>query len=205
MDARLKSPFSMIICGPSASGKTTKLSQILKNRDIIFETPPEKICLYYKVWQPAYSTFLKLKYVDHFVEGIPTQSEAEDQLKKTGHKVLIFDDLSTEVNAVVEYLFTIGSHHHNTSIILLTQNLFCKNVFWRSISLNCMYFLLMKNPRDSSQIASLGRQIFPGQKNYLTSICKYLSIFKSIFSILLTKLLFFQISMNVTQPTPVFL
>jgi hypothetical protein len=36
----------------------------------------------------------------------------------------------------------------------------------RNISLNTHYLVLFKNPRDSAQIAHLGRQIFPERVKY---------------------------------------
>lgn len=36
----------------------------------------------------------------------------------------------------------------------------------RTASLNCHYFILMANKRDTLQISTLGRQIFPGQLKF---------------------------------------
>lgn len=36
----------------------------------------------------------------------------------------------------------------------------------RTASLNCHYFILMANKRDTLQINALGRQIFPGQLKF---------------------------------------
>ena len=40
------------------------------------------------------------------------------------------------------------------------QNLFDKNRFHRTISLNAHYIVLLRNPRDMQPVASLARQVF---------------------------------------------
>lgn len=37
----------------------------------------------------------------------------------------------------------------------------------RTIGLNSNYYLLLKNPRDLTQIEHLGKQMFPGKKGFL--------------------------------------
>jgi len=66
-----------------------------------------------------------------------------------------------ETNETIVNLFTKGSHHRNVSIMYLAQNLFPKNKFARTISLNAHYMILFKNPRDVSQFANLARQMYP--------------------------------------------
>jgi len=58
-----------------------------------------------------------------------------------------------ETNETVVNLFTKGSHHRNISIMYLAQNLFPKNKFARTISLNEHYMILFKNPIE--MLASL--------------------------------------------------
>jgi len=64
--------------------------------------------------------------------------------------LLIVDDLMQETDQSVAILFTKGSHHRGVNIIFLAQNLFPKNKFARTISLNAHYMVLFKNPRDAS-------------------------------------------------------
>jgi len=47
-------------------------------------------------------------------------------------------------------MFTKISHHRNVSVVYLTQNVFDKNKYARTISLNAHYLVLIKNPRDAS-------------------------------------------------------
>lgn len=64
-------------------------------------------------------------------------------------------------------LFTKISHHMNYSVILITQNLFNKGKFFRTISLQAQYLFLLKSVRDVSIIASLGRQM--GNSKFLSA------------------------------------
>ena len=63
--------------------------------------------------------------------------------------------------------FTKGSHHLNLSVIFIVQNIFHQAKNMRGISLNCHYIIIMKNPRDKSQIHCLARQIYPSRSKRL--------------------------------------
>jgi len=66
----------------------------------------------------------------------------------------------SDINQVVADIFTKISHHRNISILHLTQNLFDKNKYARTISLNAHYLVLFKNPPDASQFSILARQMY---------------------------------------------
>ena len=75
--------------------------------------------------------------------------------------------MAYETDARITKLFTKGSHHKNTSVIYITQNLFDKNKENRTITLNAHYMVLFKSPRDVMQIEHLARQMFPGKSKYM--------------------------------------
>jgi hypothetical protein len=52
-------------------------------------------------------------------------------------------------------------------VIYITQNLYGQGRSARTIALNTWYLVLFKNVRDASQIARLGRQLFPGRPGIL--------------------------------------
>jgi len=80
--------------------------------------------------------------------------------------LLILDDLMSETNQLVAKVFTKISHHRNVSVVYLTQNLFDKNKYARTISLNAHYLVLFKNPRDATQFATLARQMYPNASKF---------------------------------------
>jgi hypothetical protein len=53
--------------------------------------------------------------------------------------------------------FTKVSHHHNISVILITQNVFHQSKHCRHISLNAQSLVLLKNVRDRSQFSRLAQ------------------------------------------------
>ena len=74
--------------------------------------------------------------------------------------MLILDDVMDSVDAFVVGIFTKISHHRNLSAIYVSQNLFDKSKYHRTISLNSHYIVLLHNPRDTQFVANLARQIF---------------------------------------------
>ena len=74
---------------------------------------------------------------------------------------IVVDDHMSDVNQLVAYIFTKISHYRNVSILYLTQNLFDKNKYARTISLNAHCLILFKNCRDAGQFAIFARQMYP--------------------------------------------
>ena len=176
-DLRLKTPFAMLLCGPSSSGKTSLLVKLLLAKKDLITNPPEKIRLYYSIWQDSYDNLKSRGIISEFFEGVPSGEDLEEFQKSSKNSLVIFDDLAEQLTPVISNLFIAGSHHYNTSVILISQNLFQKNPIWRICSLNSTYLVLLKNPRDPSQIGVLSRQSFPGQKNFLGNVCKFFHIY----------------------------
>ena len=66
-------------------------------------------------------------------------------------------------------MMCVGNHHSNMTVIFFLQNVFQKVKPMRTASLNCHCFILFDSKRDPSQIATLCRQIFPGNNTYFMS------------------------------------
>ena len=74
------------------------------------------------------------------------------------------DDLDEKT---LSALYTKYSHHRNISPILLLQNLYYKGLkCLRDVSLNTMYNIILKSPRDRSSIHTLARQMYLGQTKF---------------------------------------
>ncbi|MEG7523639.1 MAG: hypothetical protein M3H12_11130, partial [Chromatiales bacterium] len=55
------------------------------------------------------------------------------------------------------------SHHCNTSVVQLLQNLFPKGKENRTISINAQCMVMFKIPQDAGQVRHLAKQMYPGR------------------------------------------
>lgn len=156
-------PFTCLIAGPTSSGKSTFVKNLIEAREEDIFPQPNRIFWFYSQWQPLYEHVHGV----NFQQGIPESVDSFDPEDKT---LIIIDDLMSQVNSEVVELFTKGSHHRNISVVYIVQNLFHSGKEHRTISLNSHYMVLFKNPRDSSQISHLARQIFPDKPNFLQKV-----------------------------------
>ena len=136
------------------------MTRLLRHASAMIDPPPEKITWCYGEWQEAYAT-TNLTHV-RFEEGLPTA----DMFEATTRNLIVIDDLMTETDERVTTLFTKKSHHKNTSVLYLVQNLFPKNKESRTISLNTHYMVVFKNPRDATQMSHLARQMYPRRTKF---------------------------------------
>ncbi|GFQ87444.1 uncharacterized protein TNCT_338131 [Trichonephila clavata] len=155
---QLKFPSTMIINGPSQSGKTYLVRKLISEQ--VFEVPIKKVVWCYKMFHPWFHEEKNIK----FIAGLPTEDEKFD--------LLIIDDLMNSLTNDVAQIFTVGSHHKNFSVILITQNLFPRIRVARDISLNAHYIILFRNNRDQSQIVCFGRQVFPNRSKFFMDAYK---------------------------------
>jgi hypothetical protein len=165
MDATLKTPASIVISGPSQSGKTELTTKLLLHRKVLFDEDFDRIVWSYTHWQPAYDRIKQLVPNIEWIVGLPpTLYETFDPSIKT---LLVVDDAMGCGEDIVARIFTMGSHHLSLTIFYLVQNFFTKSKYARTISLNAHYLFILKNPRERSQIGFLARQMFPTNTRYL--------------------------------------
>ena len=67
-------------------------------------------------------------------------------------------------------LFTKLVHHKNLFVINITQNFFQNSKETRTRKLNAQYVVLFKNPSDATQIAVIGRQMYPKDPDFLPDV-----------------------------------
>ena len=168
VDPRIKPPCNIMICGPSQSGKTTFLRNLLKYKQDMFVQPPKKVVYCYgSQWQPIFNVLEQEHDVD-FIQGIPEGDIGQSFQLRDKPGLIILDDLMNDAKQsdnVVD-LFTKGTHNHDVSCIFICQNPFPGGKHGRTISLNTHYVVLFKNPRDSRGVRSLMEQAFPANLNY---------------------------------------
>ncbi|KAF0145351.1 MAG: hypothetical protein FD143_3365 [Ignavibacteria bacterium] len=160
-------PTSIVVAGPTRSGKTYFVIKCLKHT--LIQPFPNRILLLYKEWQPAYDELKTIIPAIEFVEGLDTG--LLNTLTSADKNLVIIDDLMSSAgdSKQISKLFTQESHHKNLTVVFLVQNLFYHGKEMRNISLNAHYLVLYKNPRDKSQIRYLAQQIFPENTKFLAN------------------------------------
>ena len=136
----------------------------LRKAPSMINPAPEHVTWYYGEWQSAYENLdipnLRLE------QGLPT---AFDTGKRN---VVVLDELMAETDGRVTDLFTKKSHHSNTSVIYLVQNLFPKHKESRTISLKAQYMVVFNNPRDALRVTHLAKQMYPGRVKFVQEAFK---------------------------------
>jgi hypothetical protein len=160
---------SIGLSGCTLSGKTTWLYRLLRHKDTMFSDPPEKVLYCYDIYQPLYDEIERELPFVNLHRGLPGEEELEQLSSKTRCNLVILDDLMESVTSspAMEHLFVKGMHHRHLGVIYLNQNLFCRGSNARTININTGVVVLMKNPRDSSQLQCLARQAFAGKSRFI--------------------------------------
>jgi hypothetical protein len=150
-----KHPFTGIVLGPTGSGKTYFVRELLNIKP--FDVKFGEVLWCFREWQPMYRD-IQETFHEGLLETLPSEGKI---------RLVIADDLMREVDSRVVYLFTKGSHHRNIIVIFITQNLFYQKSGARDISLNAHYMIIFKNPREAARITYLARQISPEKPKFL--------------------------------------
>ena len=167
MEARFQNPVTVLVAGPTSSGKTFLVRRMLEHSWDLFIDPPQRILWCYGVYQKTYSEMAATFPNIILHEGLPEKLDDYFDGKEAG--CLVLDDLmfaGTKSESICK-VFTESSHHLNLAVFLLVQNLFHGGDYFRCMSLNCRYIILMRNNREKAQVVNLGKQIFPQNTRYL--------------------------------------
>ncbi len=166
MDVSIKSPSNLLLSGATKAGKTFFTRQLLLNANEVFDKPIEKVLYCYGAFQPLFLDMQREIPNIEFIEGFP---ENLDSYFKGKPGILVVDDLLNSCinNASFVEHITKGTHHKGITTIFLVQNLFPGGKHGRTISLNCHYIFVFKNPRDCLGIQNLARQAFPGATKFV--------------------------------------
>ena len=162
MDLRFKSDRVMCVSGPSQSGKTSFVLQLLQQRNELFQRPLTTVLWCYGVPDAQLQRVLQDRgYKAH--RGLPSENEIAP------HSICVLDDLLTEseTSKDVTNMCTRMAHHRSCFVILIMQNLFPPGKEARTRSLNTHYYVIFKNPRDKLQFETFARQINPHKVKHL--------------------------------------
>lgn len=159
-----KSPSTVLVAGPTSSGKTHLLFEILKHKTELFEKKVDKIIWCYTAHQRVFVDYPEIT----FHKGLYDITKVDSR----EHTVVVLDDLMHRLDRSVAETFTIHSHHNNVTVFFLVQNLFFQNKFMRDIALNTQYLVLFAQKRDVSQVGVLATQMFPQERKEFLEVYK---------------------------------
>ena len=178
--ATIRHPSTVVIAGPTGCGKTQFLVKLLSSETAISPSP-QRIVWVYAEWQPAYEELAQRmkerKIVLSFVKDVDGD-ELYNYFSRNVRNLLVLDDQmesgggaasrqgSGPASSLARF-FTQGSHHRNLTVVYVVQNLFNQDKAMRTVALNTHYLFVFKNPRDKTQIRTLGSQMFPGNSQFL--------------------------------------
>ena len=166
---KLRHPFNLICSAATQGGKSHWIAEMLLKKIIYPE--PEKI-FYIHAFPSAALETLNCDLNIEFLTAIPDNIAEESFTDKSRPTLIVLDDQLTSISEDVLNLFIRGTHHLNRSCILTVQNVFFQNPSMRTISLNAHYIVLFKQPRDTLQIETLGRQMYPSQSKLFLAAYK---------------------------------
>ena len=169
-DDLFKAPCNILIAGPSQSGKSCLVKDIIEQKAI--DPFPDRIVWAYAEWQPLYDDMIEegLLARSDFHEGLEGVLDNFENPVSGNGGLLILDDLQHEVasSPLVGKIFLRGSHHRNLSCIFLVQNLYFQGKESRDIALNAHYVVLFKNPSDRLQVSEYARR--HGRKKFMERV-----------------------------------
>jgi len=167
----------MEVLGPSMSGKSHFVGELLSKQEWFLENPAVKIYWYSPHGHLPYQISSNKNVTS--ILGLPwaaaaaAEAEAEDNngeamADESGHQIIVLDDFAdlTENSKELTAIYTQHSHHKNFSIIRMSQNLFWAGKGSRTRSLNVHYLVLMRQCRDYKQIRQLARQMTQNEKQF---------------------------------------
>lgn len=159
---------NICISGGTGCGKTVFTFKLLTSKDA-FPTQPQKILYCFGIYQDLFDKMKAELPQLTLHEGLPDTATLK-QFADGQHNLVVLDDLMSKVVQApeMEQLFVQFSHHLQLSVIFLCQNCFVQGRYSRTIFLNMHILILFKTMRGGSQIAMLGRDLYPGRGDVVT-------------------------------------
>jgi len=154
----------VLICGPSKSGKSRLMIDLLDDITLWNPEPPQEIYWYYGILTDQ----IKELMISHpkiiFQRGFPEEEFATDPKSIFNSEKLtiaIFDDLSntTQNSEAFCDLLSHGGRHTKTAIFSLEHYLFSNSNRRRKQASQYHCIILMRNPRTHQQIKLLANQM----------------------------------------------
>lgn len=164
-DLKFKTPFGMLVSGPSQSGKSEFLFNFIKYRKEMFTENFERIIY----CQPnSFSTknqtfFARLKNEFNAIElceGLPSISNLDLNVHNSP-VLLLIDDLMSSVlfSKQMVDLLSNDVHNFNISVIIVLQNYFASGKYGKTLIRNCQYRVFFYSRVQQLELRTVSSQI----------------------------------------------
>ena len=152
-----------MVVGPSMSGKSFCVKQMLERDHIKYDDPLMQLRIhwFYGKYQDMFNDMRRNMVGDiYFKQGLPEFEPDLCDIDPRYNNIVVLDDLMDMAfdSRIISNLFTQG-RHRNASVILLLQNAFPKGKYNTSISRNAQYMALFRCPADRRQIGIVADRI----------------------------------------------
>ena len=109
------------------SGKSFWTFRLLREKEDMFSSPPEKVLYCYGIYQLFDTVEKEMPFVT-FHRGLPSEDMLKHLSSSNRCNLVILDDLMDYVTASkeMESLFVKGVHHLHLTVLYINQNLYCK-------------------------------------------------------------------------------
>ena len=165
-DFKFKHPFNLICFGTTQSGKTIFTKKLLENWKYLISIDKKniKVLWSFSESKPKINVNKNLEII--WLKRLPELND----IKQIQPDIIVIDDQMDDINKDTVKIFTVDSHAYNISVIFLVQNLFNRNKFMRSITINSHYFVAMRGLRNEQQLEILTRQTFGNKSKKILEI-----------------------------------
>lgn len=166
-DFRLENDSTMIITGPSKSGKSTFVINMIKHKDRLFRHPILRVWWFYGIESSFHKELTPLNV--HMKQGLPSQDDFS-QIER--FDLVILDDLQQEskTREDITNLFLKATHHKEFFVIQINQYIYGDKE-QRMRNSNAHYYVALNNPRNQQQLGQFVSKMFPkGNANLIYRI-----------------------------------
>ena len=170
---KLQSNFKLILMGASGQGKTEWILSLLQHRSkaIIDDFKEVIYCIPNNCGHlPSVKrTIEKIKETcDNITvtiyEGLLTNLEGVYRPNdETDHCLIVYDDMFTDIinSRAFSHFATFGSRHHNTSLIVTSQNIYETGRYALTVRRQFSYYCIFYPAAEKSILITLGKNLFP--------------------------------------------
>ncbi|NQY53283.1 MAG: hypothetical protein HRT42_06875 [Campylobacteraceae bacterium] len=163
-DLKLKHPANYLVTGPSQTGKTTFIFNIIENLEHVITPVIKNVVYIYGMYQKMFKKYEKKVF---FTDDLKYISASFDT-----PTLLILDDVMLSLGNSTELLelFTVRGHHRSISVILVLHNIFSIGKVFKSLKDNTHYYYITEYLQDMIKLKIFARQIGDSQDpNYFMS------------------------------------